>query len=107
MKTTIRLADDLHRLAKAEAALRGRNLADLVEDGLRLVLQTPAHPHGRPNETAPMHGAEAAAKAAVNCELADSPPPEHPSGFGPDAPTTAAMQALREELQRTAQEKKG
>jgi hypothetical protein len=30
-----------HRRAKAEAALRGRKLKDLVEEGLRLVLETP------------------------------------------------------------------
>ncbi|MBM3495029.1 MAG: hypothetical protein FJX72_12025 [Armatimonadetes bacterium] len=38
MKTTIELPDMLLRQAKAEAALRGRRLKDLVEDGLRLVL---------------------------------------------------------------------
>ena len=42
MKTTIELPDDLYRRAKAEAALRGRKLKDLVEEGLRLVLVPPA-----------------------------------------------------------------
>ena len=41
MKTTIEVPDDLYRRAKAEAALRGRKLRDLVEEGLRLVLETP------------------------------------------------------------------
>jgi hypothetical protein len=40
MKTTVELPDPLYRLAKAEAALRGRKLKDLVEEGLRLVLAT-------------------------------------------------------------------
>jgi len=38
MKTTIELPDDLYRQAKAEAALRGRKLKDMVEEGLRRVL---------------------------------------------------------------------
>jgi hypothetical protein len=41
MKTTVELSDELFRRAKAEAALRGRKFKDLVEEGLRLVLQTP------------------------------------------------------------------
>jgi len=41
MKTTVDLPDNLYRRAKAEAALRGRKLKDLVEEGLRLVLETP------------------------------------------------------------------
>jgi hypothetical protein len=36
MKTTIELPDDLYRKAKAEAALSGRKLKELVEEGLRL-----------------------------------------------------------------------
>ena len=39
MKTTVEVPDDLYRQAKAEAALRGRKLKDLVEEGLRLVLE--------------------------------------------------------------------
>jgi predicted component of type VI protein secretion system len=41
MKATIEVSDDLYRRAKSEAALRGRKLKDLVEEGLRLVLETP------------------------------------------------------------------
>jgi hypothetical protein len=43
MRTTIELPDALYRQAKAEAASRGRKLKDLVEQGLRLVLDAPAH----------------------------------------------------------------
>jgi len=39
MKTTVELPDDLYRRAKAAAALRGRKLKDLIEEGLRLVLE--------------------------------------------------------------------
>ena len=41
MRTTVDLPDELYRRAKAEAALRGRNLKDLVEEGLRRVLRAP------------------------------------------------------------------
>jgi len=41
MKTTVEISDDLYRHAKAEAALRGRKLRDLVEEGLRLVIESP------------------------------------------------------------------
>jgi|tagenome__1003787_1003787.scaffolds.fasta_scaffold20742849_2 hypothetical protein len=43
LKTTVELSEELFRRAKAEAALRGRKFKDLVEEGLRLVLQTPRH----------------------------------------------------------------
>ncbi|HEV8678468.1 MAG TPA: hypothetical protein VGQ90_03760 [Stellaceae bacterium] len=38
MRTTVDIPDELFRRAKAEAALQGRKLKDLVADGLRLVL---------------------------------------------------------------------
>ena len=41
MKTTIEVPDELYRRAKAQAALRGHKLKDLVEEGLRLVLDAP------------------------------------------------------------------
>ena len=41
MKITVEVPDELYRRAKAEAALRGRKLRDLVEEGLRLVLEAP------------------------------------------------------------------
>ena len=41
MRTTVDLSDDLFRRAKAEAALRGRKFKDLVEEGLRHVLEQP------------------------------------------------------------------
>jgi hypothetical protein len=41
MRTTVDIPDELFRRAKSEAALQGRKLKDLVEDGLRLVLAAP------------------------------------------------------------------
>jgi hypothetical protein len=39
MRTTVDIPDELFRRAKSQAALRGRKLKDLVEEGLRLVLE--------------------------------------------------------------------
>ena len=41
MKTTVEVSDDLYRRAKAEAGAQGRKLNDLVEEGLRLILEAP------------------------------------------------------------------
>ena len=50
MKTTVELSDDLYRRAKAAAALRGQKFKELVEEGLRRVLETPevSHAPGSP-----------------------------------------------------------
>src|SRR5436190_7037410 len=48
MKTTFDIPDELYRRAKAEAALRGRKLRDLVEEGLRSVIETPHQERPRP-----------------------------------------------------------
>jgi hypothetical protein len=42
MRTTVDLPDDLFRRAKAVAALRGRKLKDLIEEGLRVVVADPS-----------------------------------------------------------------
>jgi hypothetical protein len=49
MRTTIEIPDDLYRRAKAEAALRGRKLKELVEEGLQLLLQAPQSPPPTPS----------------------------------------------------------
>lgn len=50
MKTTIELPDDLYRRAKAEAALTGRRLEDMIEEGLRRVIEGRAgQPRARPS----------------------------------------------------------
>src|SRR6185312_16821610 len=38
MRTTVDLPDELFRRAKSEAALRGKKLRDLIEEGLRAVI---------------------------------------------------------------------
>lgn len=39
MRTTVDIPDELFRRAKVEAALHGRTLKDLVEEGLRIVIE--------------------------------------------------------------------
>jgi len=82
MKTTVEVSDDLYRRAKAEAALRGRKLKDLVEEGLRLVLEAPPEPHRPQSLAALMKGARGAGDSGVP-DLASNP--EYLTGFGHDA----------------------
>jgi hypothetical protein len=67
MKTTVEMPDDLYRRAKAEAALRGRKLKDLIEEGLRLVLDKPRQASGRPSLADLMKGA----RGVVDSEVPD------------------------------------
>jgi predicted component of type VI protein secretion system len=82
MKTTVEVSDDLYRRAKAEAALRGRKLKDLVEEGLRLVLETPRESGRRRSLAALMKGARGAVDSGIP-DLASNP--EYLTGFGHDA----------------------
>jgi predicted component of type VI protein secretion system len=82
MKTTVELSDDLYRRAKSEAALRGRRLKDLVEEGLRLVLETQRAKPKRNSLAALMKNA----RGIMNSGVADlASDPEHLRGFGADA----------------------
>ena len=79
MKTTVELSDELFRRAKAEAALRGRKFKDLVEEGLRLVLQTPRG--GRPQPS--LEELMAPARGVVDSGVPDlASNPKHLKGFG-------------------------
>jgi hypothetical protein len=79
MKTTVELPDPLYRQAKAEAALRGRKLKDLVEEGLRLVLDAPADKLRRPGLAELMKPARGVVESGVR-DLASNP--AHLKGFG-------------------------
>ena len=81
MKTTVEVPDDLYRRAKAEAALRGRKLKDLVEEGLRLVLEAPPETRRRRSLAALMKRARGAVDSGVP-DLASNP--KHLAGFGRD-----------------------
>ena len=81
MKTTVELPDDLARQVKAEAALRGRKLKDLVEEGLRLVLESPreARTGARPT----LHDLMKDSCGIFNSGLPDlASNPKHLKGFG-------------------------
>ena len=81
MKTTVEVPDDLYRQAKAEAALRGRKLKDLIEEGLRLVLQSPPKQRRRPRLAQLMRRARGTIDSGVP-DLASNP--KHLEGFGRD-----------------------
>ena len=79
MKITVELPDELYRRAKAEAALRGRKLKDLVEEGLRLVLET-ARKTRRPSSLA---GLTRRARGMIDSGVSDlASNPKHLAGFG-------------------------
>jgi predicted component of type VI protein secretion system len=82
MKTTVELSDELFRRAKSEAALRGRKFKDLVEEGLRMVLQAPPGSAARPNLSELMKAARGVVDSGVP-DLASNP--KHLKGFGRDA----------------------
>jgi predicted component of type VI protein secretion system len=79
VKTTVELPDELFRRAKAEAALRGRRFKDLIEEGLRLVLQTPRKERARPSLGELMRSARGVVDSGVP-DLASNP--KHLKGFG-------------------------
>jgi len=82
MKTTVEMPDDLHRRAKAEAALRGRKLKDLIEEGLRLVLEAPRRMPRRPSLAELMKDARGVVDSGVP-DLGSNP--RHLADFGRDA----------------------
>lgn len=81
MKTTVELPDELFRRAKAAAALRGRKLKDMIEEGLRLVLETPQGARARPRLEELMKDARGVADSGVS-DLASNP--KHMRTFGRD-----------------------
>ena len=82
MKTTVEMPDDLYRRAKAKAALHGRKLKDLVEEGLRLVVDGPA----KSRRQASLAELTKSARGVVDTGVPDlASNPEHLKGFGRDA----------------------
>jgi len=82
MKTTIEVPDDLYRKAKATAALQGRKLKDLIEEGLRLVLKVPRNKRGQRDLADLMKLARGVIDSGID-DLATNP--KHLAGFGRDA----------------------
>ena len=81
MKTTVEMPDELYRRAKVEAALRGRKLGDLVEDGLRLILEESRKTRRPPNLVRLTKRARGIVNSGVR-DLASNP--GHLAGFGRD-----------------------
>ena len=81
MKTTVELSDELFRRAKAAAALRGRKLKDMIEEGLRLVLEMPHGGRARPSLEELMKEARGVVDSGVP-DLASNP--KHLKDFGRD-----------------------
>ena len=83
MKTTIDLPDDLYRQAKAEAALRGLKLKDMVEDGLRRVLQQPRRSGGAKRREPTLADLMGEFRGIVDSGIGDlSSNPKHMAGYG-------------------------
>ncbi len=81
MKITVEVPDELYRRAKAEAALRGRKLRDLVEEGLRLVLAAPP----RKARQSSLAGLTKRARGMIDSGVSDlASNPRHLAGFGRD-----------------------
>jgi hypothetical protein len=62
--------------------MRGRKLKDLIEEGLRLVLEAPRKTRGHPSLSGLMKRARGSVDSGVS-DLASNP--EHLKGFGRDA----------------------
>ena len=79
MKTTVEVPDELYRQAKAEAALRGRKIKDMIEEGLRLVLETPRRARRQRSLAELMKRARGSVDSGIP-DLGSNP--KHLAGFG-------------------------
>jgi hypothetical protein len=79
MKITIELPDDLCRRAKAKASLERRKLRDLIEEGLRTILENPSTIGRRPQLPESMKRARGIIDSGVD-DLGSNP--KHLSDFG-------------------------
>lgn len=81
VKTTVDLPEGLFRRAKAEAALRGCKLKDLIEEGLQLVLLTPQGGRPQPSLEELMKPARGVVDSGVPDRASN---PKHLKEFGRD-----------------------
>jgi hypothetical protein len=82
MRTTIEVPDRLYRRAKTVAALRGCKLKDLVEEGLRLVVEGPRKTRRQRGLAELMKRARGVIDSGVPDLASD---PRHLAGFGRNA----------------------
>lgn len=79
MKTTVEMPEELYRRVKAEAALRGRRMKDLIQEGLHRVLDEPQPARSRPGLSELMKGARGVVDSGIP-DLASNP--AHLAGLG-------------------------
>ena len=82
VRTTVELPEELLRQAKAKAALDGRKLRDLVEEGLRRVLE-PGYQVSEPGSLYRIMKKYAGVVDSGMPDLATNP--KHMEGFGSDS----------------------
>jgi predicted component of type VI protein secretion system len=82
MKTTVEVPDELYRKAKSMAALRGRKLKDLIEEGLRLIVEAPRKSSREQSLAQRMKRARGVVDSGIP-DLASNP--RNLAGFGGDA----------------------
>jgi len=82
MKTTVEIPEEVYRRAKALAALQGRKLKELVEEGLRLVIESPR----KRRRAASLAELTRNVRGIVDSGIPDlATDPQHLAGFGRDA----------------------
>ena len=83
MRTTVELDDAIFRQVKAEAALRGLKFRELVEEGLRRVLEPGAGKTSAPDS---LYGRMEDFFGVVDSGIGDlASNPKHLEGFGRDS----------------------
>lgn len=86
MKATVEIPDHLFRQAKAAAALRGRKFKDLVEEGLRHVLEAPAARDAEAGHRRTAHELMRESSGIIDSGIDDlASNPEHMREFGDDS----------------------
>lgn len=83
MKATVEISDALFRRAKSEAALRGRKFRDLVEEGLRRVLDSPEPSNPPPGHVPTLHEVMKQTCGMIDSGFSDlATNPDHIKEFG-------------------------
>jgi len=86
MRTTVDIPDKLFRKVKATAALRGKKIKDLVEEGLLLALEAPAPKAGGKGRPQTAYDLMKGSIGIVDSGVPDfASNPEHLEGLGRDS----------------------
>lgn len=86
MRTTVDIPDELFRKVKATAALRGKKIKDLVEEGLLLALESPQPKPGKKKEPLTVYDLMQQSIGIVDSGSSDlASNPKHLEGLGRDS----------------------